>query len=243
MTDFLVQLGLSESAADLQITTSLLAGSLDVQGLKKAKNIVTGDKSRITMELLKYTKEYLTGDQFAAEYATFRENYRPAVPNIMTPVQLQNETIKQYKKSISDIEASLKKADESLKSIFENVLADARKQLKEAEDPNGDLNMAYKSNYESMLIVSQQGYQEQLRQWQIKYPEDRLEFIKGRLIQFLEETDNIDFSAELIKREGKMIFLNNVYEGKSKRWKLAFRAGKEVIEPSRAFVQQWIGEL
>ncbi|MBK8502474.1 MAG: hypothetical protein IPL46_09795 [Saprospiraceae bacterium] len=104
----------------------------------------------------------------------------------------------------------LKKADESLKIIFEAVFTDARYQLKEAEDPNSSKNMAYRSYYETLLNLSQQCFQNQVHDWQKKYPEDELEFIKGRLIQFLDETEGINFSAELINRKGKMIFLNSI---------------------------------
>jgi hypothetical protein len=63
------------------------------------------------------------------------------------------------------------------------------------------------------------------------------------LQQFLDETKDIDFSAELVERNGKKYFANKAYEQKSSRWKMAFRAGREVVEPARVFVKQWLTEI
>ena len=38
-------------------------------------------------------------------------------------------------------------------------------------------------------------------------------------------------------------FVKKAYEDKSKQWKMAFRAGKEVVEPAREFVQNWVQEI
>jgi hypothetical protein len=54
---------------------------------------------------------------------------------------------------------------------------------------------------------------------------------------------DVDFAAELFERKGVKYFTNPVYERKSDRWKMVFRAGKEVVEVARAFVQQWMLEL
>jgi len=68
-------------------------------------------------------------------------------------------------------------------------------------------------------------------------------FIKKRLEEFLNTTKDIDFAAELAEKNGKKIFLNPDYERKDNRWKMAFRAGKEVVEPARDFVQKWTAEI
>ncbi len=54
----------------------------------------------------------------------------------------------------------------------------------------------------------------------------------------MNETKVIDFNAGLTTKNGEKIFVNPDYERKGNRWKMAFRAGKEVVEPSREFVQK-----
>ena len=45
--DFLQQLGISKTSADLKITNSLLGGYLDQYGLQNAKNIATGNRAAV----------------------------------------------------------------------------------------------------------------------------------------------------------------------------------------------------
>ena len=70
-----------------------------------------------------------------------------------------------------------------------------------------------------------------------------MQLIKTRLFKFLEVTKDIDYNAQLTERNGKKYFANPKYEGKSGQWKMAFRAGKEVTETARTFVQEWLKEL
>jgi hypothetical protein len=56
-------------------------------------------------------------------------------------------------------------------------------------------------------------------------------------------TQGIDFNAALKESGGNKVFVNPAYEKKSNKWKMAFRAGKEVTEAARAFAQQWLKEL
>ena len=52
-----------------------------------------------------------------------------------------------------------------------------------------------------------------------------------------------DFNAELISKNGKKIFANPQYEHKNNYWKMGFRAGREVVEPTRLFIEKWIQEI
>ena len=151
--------------------------------------------------------------------------------------------IEQYKKSVAETEANMKKSDSSMKKIFEPILVSLRQELKNAEDPNNKMLANYKKNYPEMIKSMEASNQQRLADWEAKYPADKLVFVKERLKQFMEETSNIDFSASLIEKNGKKYFTNPAYEHKGNRWKLAFRAGKEVVEPARAFVQGWIAEI
>jgi hypothetical protein len=183
-------------------------------------------------------------EAFKKEYAVLKENNKPVENKVQTPDEMRNETIGIYKKSIAETEANLKKADASLKPIFENVLVEAKKQLKEAEDPNNKSFANYKKNYDQLLKSSQQSYTQSLQEWEKTYPSNHMLFVKQRLVKFLEETKDIDFGAELILKNGKKIFVNPAYErNKGSYWKMAFRAGREVIEPARTFVTEWLKEI
>ena len=59
----------------------------------------------------------------------------------------------------------------------------------------------------------------------------------------LEITKDVDYNAELKEINNKKKFVNASYEAKRPEWKMAFRAGKEVTEVTRAFAEQWLDEL
>ena len=241
--DFLKQLGITKPAADSKITNSILGGHLNTYGAANATRIVVGSRTAVAKDLLVYTKQYVNTDAFKKEYIQLKESNKPTEYKIQTPEQMRAETIDMYKKSIAETEATLKKADASMKPIFENVLAENRKQLKDIEDPKNKMIANYTKNYEGLLKTNQQSYSQSLQEWENKYPSNHLLFVKQRLLRFLEETKDIDFSAALTVKNNKKIFVNPDYERKGSYWKMGFRAGKEVVEPARTFVQQWLNEI
>jgi hypothetical protein len=241
--DFLQQLGITKTGADEKITNSILGGYLDQYGLRNAKNIAAGNRSAVAKDLLAYTKQYISSAAFQKEYNQLRESNKPKPGTIQTAEEMRSSMIDQYKKSIAESEANMKKADASMKSIFEPILVALKQELKNAEDPNNKMLANYKKNYGEMLKSIEASNQQGLADWEAKYPANQLHFIKERLKQFLEETSNIDFGAQLIEKNGKKYFVNPAYEHRGNRWKLAFRAGKEVVEPARMFVQNWMDEI
>jgi hypothetical protein len=241
--DFLKELGISKTDADKKITESMLGGYLNEYGLKNAKNIALGNRANVAKDLLAYTKQYVNSAAFKNEYAALRESTKPQMQSVKMPEEMRKEEIENAGKAVANAEALVKKADANTKSIFENVLAENKKKLKTAEDPNNKSIAFYAQNYPALLKQFQQSYQSQLNEWENKYPANCLLFVKQRLQQFLDETKDIDFAAELTVKNGKKIFVNRAYESKGNRWKMVFRAGKEVVEPARAFVKQWLQEI
>lgn len=241
--EFLKQLGITRTDANSKITNSILGGYLDEHGVRNAKNIALGNRTAVTKNLLAYTKQHVNTPAFAKEYTALRENQKPTLNVAQTPEDMQQQMIAQSKKGIADLEASLKKADAANKKMFEDILLTAKKQLQDFEDPNNKGIANYRKNYPSLVKTMEENNQKLLANWEIKYPANRQQFIKGRLLQFLEETKDIDYNAELVTKNGKKYFVNKAYESKGNRWKMAFRAGKEVVEPAREFVQQWIAEI
>lgn len=241
--DFLAQLGITKAEADQKIVNGFLHGYVDAYGVRNVKNILVGNRSAVVKELLNYAKTYASSEAFKKAYNALKQNEKPTQNKIQTPDEMRKETIEQYKKSIADLEITVKKADANTKPVFEKILADARKELKNAEDPNNKSILSYTKNYPQMLKDMQTSYDAQITDWELKYPTNQLIYIKRSLQKFLDETKDIDFGASLTDKGGKKVFTNPNYESRSKQWKMAFRAGKEVIDPARIFVQQWLEEI
>jgi hypothetical protein len=243
MDDFLKQLGITKANADERISGSILGGSINIYGIKNLKNIATGNRKAVTTSLLNYTKAYLNSPEFKKQYGAMKDKYKPTEAVAQTPAEFREEYISRVKKSVAEMEASVKKADANTKPIFEKVLLDGQKNLKEAEDPNNKMFVRYASNYDQLVKDNKRNYEYQLAQWEKNYPSNHLLYVEKRLTEFLDATKDVDFNAELVEKNGKKYFANPVYERKSDRWKMAFRAGREVVEPAREFAQKWIEEI
>jgi hypothetical protein len=242
--DFFKQLGISKTEGDKKIAASLLGGYLNTYGIKNAKSIALGNRSAVANDLLAYTKQYVNTAAFKKEYAALKENNKPVLTTVQTPEEMQKATIAQYKKAVTDMEATVKRADASAKPVFEKVLLESQKLLKDAENPNNKTYVQYAKNYPQLAKDNEERNSSLLSNWEVRYPVNHMLFVKQRLITFLEETKDIDFNAALTLKNNKRIFLNPAYEQKrNNNWKMAFRAGREVVEPARTFVQQWLLEL
>jgi len=241
--DFLKELGISKTAADEKIVNSLLGGYVDAYGAGNVKNIAVGNRAAVTKDLLAYIKQYASGAAFKKEYLALKERNKPELSTIQTPEALRKAGLELAKKSVTEIEGYYKTADATLKPIFEKSLIEAKKHLKDEEDPNNKMYLNYAKNYDQMVKNMEEGNKAALKRWEEQYPENQLLYIKKQLENFLSYTSDIDFAAETVNKNGKKIFVNQAYERKSHYWKMAYRAGKEVVEPARDFVTQWLQEI
>lgn len=242
--DFLKQLGITRSAADEKITGSIFSGAINIYGIKNAKNIALADRKAIALDILTYTKSFVTSPAFVKQYTTLRENNKPKESVIQTPEEMKADNITRQKQFVKDAEETLKKnTNASLKAVFENNLADSKQRLKDAEDPNNKQYVLYAKNYPELVKNFKASDAQALSDWNRKYPENQLLYVKKRLQEFLDVTKDVDFNAELTDKNKKKVFVNPIYEHKDYRWKMAFRAGKDVVDPAREFVQKWIAEI
>ncbi|HMO61466.1 MAG TPA: hypothetical protein PKC39_00075 [Ferruginibacter sp.] len=241
--DLFKTLGISKTDADTKITRSVLGGYLDAYGLSNVKNIALGNRTAVANNLLLYVKQQVQSAEFKKEYALLRNQYKPKAGKVETPAEMRNNMIDRYEKAVAEMEDAVKKADASFKPAFQESLNAAKEELKKAKDPGNKAVKLYEQNYPALLQDLEQGHQQQLAAWETKYPENHLLFVKQRLQQFLNETTDINFDAELTTKNNRKIFVNPDYERKSKRWKMAYRAGKEVVLPARRFAEAWMMEI
>lgn len=226
--DFLKQLGLSKPGAEEKIRHGFLSGSFDAYGVKNLKNVAAASRVALANDILAYSKKYVSTADFIKNYEELRNYHKPTFQKIQTPAEM---------------EESYKKADASMKPIFEKMLESNRAELKKAEDPNNKSVVNYAKEYDDMVKSNQENYDRKIKAWEEKYPSNHLFYVKKRLQQFMDETEAIDFDAALTTKGNKQYFVNRAYESKGNRWKMAFRAGKEVVTTARSFVQQWMNEI
>lgn len=242
--EFLKQLGISKADADTRIINSLLDGSLDEYGLSKAKNIALGNRAAVTKDLLAYVKKKATAQAFIQEYNALRERKKPTLTTTKTPDEFHKDHIAENKKALADLEANAKKNTmPSMKDMYDKMILDGQKRVKEAEDPNSKVMKSYRQRYAENERMGREHNERVMKEWESKYPANYLHFIKKRLEQFMQESADIDFDAETYMKGGVKYFTNRAYESKGNRWKMGYRAGKEVVTTARAFASQWISEI
>ena len=240
--DFLKQLGITKQEANEKISNSFLGGGLDYYGVN-IKNLISNDRAAVVKDLASYAKQYAASQEYIKQYATLKERHKPEPYKLETPEEMRNNMIKSAKEAVRQTEESLKKAPAEMKTIFEKTVDAAKQNLRQAEDPNNKYMKAYAQNFPAMEKQMKESHERLLQEWETKYPSNHLLYVKVRLQEFINATDNVDFSAQLTERNGKKYFVNPEYERKGSQWKMAFRAGKEAVESARTFAQQWMSEI
>ncbi len=237
-------IGISSTQANEKISNSILNGYMQTWGIKNVKNIAAGNRSAVAMDLLSYTKKYLSSDEFARVYAAEKENYKPQLPPApATPEAYRKELIDQATQMAGDAQKYYDNASAENKALFKSALDDAKKYLEDLQKPDNEFLKYYADNYSTTLEYYQKDSANQAAKWLAKYPDNPMLFVKNRLEEFMTATAGIDFNAATVERNGKLYFADQKYEAKDNKWKMAFRAGNDVVQTSRTFVQQWINEI
>ncbi|TMI88690.1 MAG: hypothetical protein E6H06_18840 [Bacteroidetes bacterium] len=241
------QLGMTEKQAKEDINYSFLSGYLNYYGARDIKNILVGDRAAIVSNILAYTKEYITSPAFEKEYLQDREREKskiyPVVPAI-TKEELTRKKIADAETNINLFENLLKAAtDPTVIKSHKEQLEFWKKAIEDYKSPNCN-QINYELQMDENRFKSEKDMYDQLmKKWETNYPPSTTQFVKQRIVNFLEATTGIDYSAALLDKNGKKIFVNPVYEKKNWKWKMGFRAGKEATETAREFAGKWIKEL
>jgi hypothetical protein len=81
------------------------------------------------------------------------------------------------------------------------------------------------------------------KQFDQRYPASPERFIAGRLREFLALSATVPADAPLVRREGKMVFVDPTLESKPAYWKQLFRAGQPSVDAARAAATTWLATL
>lgn len=246
LQDVLPRLGITSEAAQDHFWYSLSGGYLSYPDARVLKKIPPAERAEIVSMIGSLAKAYTKSDDFAERYSQWREGRKPEPPE--EPQTMDAQRLEQK----AQLEASLKESEESLKTMpadlqeqMKPVLEMLRQQIKELDSADNPMFNDEMAGYQKAAFDEQvRSYQKELKEWELENPPDPNQLVKRRLKEFLEETNGIDFAAELKPgREGKMVFVNPTLEQKPSQWKMAFRAGRETVDAARAFAQQWLQEL
>jgi flagellar biosynthesis GTPase FlhF len=240
--DVLSQLKIDASQAATRVLDSLTYGHVDVSPVRSAfKAAAPAVRAALVEQVLAWTKAYVSSAQFAKAYAQRRDEAKPEKEE---RVSVDEELKQRREQRLAELEES-KRAIASMPAEYR---ASAEEGLKVAMDSIKQMDTPEFRQMEREGLVAERAddaarFEESLGEWNASYPADPKQLVKRRLTEFLAETEDVDWNAALVNRNGKMRFANEEYESKPANWKLAFRAGREPLEKARAFAQAWLREL
>ncbi|MBA4057198.1 MAG: hypothetical protein C0490_20970, partial [Marivirga sp.] len=218
------QLGISESTGLENIKKSFLEGYLYSYGASAAKKIAVGDRVAVVNDVLAYSKQYVNSSSFKKEYENARLSSKPVKPqDPKTKEQIQRERIADLNKSIAEGEKSMKTLPPDLVEPFKEVQQMLKDQVTDYENPESPMLKMLADGEQFSYKAAVQQYETNLKTWEMEYPEDHSQMVKGRLEKFLELTKDIDFNAALREEYRMKKFVNPIYERKPDEWKMAFR--------------------
>lgn len=230
-------LGISREEAQLLMKENILFSSLRTPDVSRLRNLPVGKRAEIVTALGTYMRTYCHSKEVQDAYRDYRKTMLPgSQEGIDIPARID-----EIRRDISKTEEDMKSAPANLKDLYTETITQLNRQLQALQDPNHPDHQVYSG----MLVLSPEQQQEvdrQIGEFNKEYPESFQEYLKIKLRHFLELTADIDFDARLVKRQGRMVFADPVYEAKDKHWKKCFRAGRETITAARAFAKQWLSE-
>ncbi|MBN8855157.1 MAG: hypothetical protein BGO55_24880 [Sphingobacteriales bacterium 50-39] len=243
--DIWKRLGINRQDGMEKIRSSFIDGYLHHYGLSNVKNLAANDRAAAAKDLLDFSRQYLSGPVFKAEYEKARTAAHPAEPveNTRTKEQIRDNQIAELKKSIQSMESLAKTLPADQRKDYQNSIDEFKNMIKEYQDPkNTTIEMIYQQE-----VATNKGaldrYKADLKHWETEYPADSKQFVKARMQHYLSVAATVDFSAQLTEQFGKKRFVNPAYQSKNNEWKLIYRAGKDVYEQTRVFIEQWMKEL
>lgn len=243
--DIWKRLGITRQEATDKISKSFIEGYLQYYGVKGVKNLAVNDRTAVAKDLMTFARQYLGTPTFKAEYDKVRAMYKPVEPVDNTPSkeQVRQKEINSMKEAIQNMEKVAKTLPADQQKDFKSSITMYQDKIKEYQDPNNKMiEMIWQGKVDEHKRDVDH-FQKDTKKWEENYPADCKVFIKGRLQHYLDVAKTVDFSAALVEKGGRQRFVNPTYQGKNNEWKMIFRAGKDVYDETKPFVEQWLKEL
>ena len=242
--DVLAKLALDPATAKESVLHSLASGSVyNYAAIEAFKSLPPGSRAAIVRVGLDWIKAYAGTAEFKAAYQALREEKKPEAPAARPAADdAMKKQRADFEKQVADMRKGMANLDAATKETLEKNIREMRAQIEAMEkDPEQKKLMGQMT--EMQRSDDKKKYDEQLADWNAKFPSDLRLLIKKRITDFLAASAGLDYAAKLVPRGERMVFDREDYERKPLEWKICFRAGREATEAARAFAKAWLMEL
>ena len=239
-------LKLSENDAKNTIFSDISSNSFYLPGIKELKSIALNDRAAHVEVVGKYVKDFTATEEFKKKYNEYRESRQPSPPEKpKTSAELKKEYKESTQKSIEEMKVTKTQMPADQQAMFDETIKMLEDQLKEIDNPDNPMFSPQMDEYSKMAYEQQMDqHKKDIAEWEAKYPVNNPKpLIKIWLESFLEQTKDVDFSAQTAIDKNRTLFVKQEYERMNSMWKLCYRAGKETTEAGRKFAQSWLSEI
>lgn len=244
-SDVITKLGSSPEEANEAVFSSFSGGYVYMYGTRTVFT-TANDQARVALVtgVINFARAYSTTADFAKRWGVFRENQKPSPPQTgptsMAEMQAQQKTA--LEEAVKNMEETAKKMPQ-MKAAFDEQIKGLKAQIAALSKPDPAANAQMDAVLKQSAQQAQASYKQSVAEWEKKYPVDPKPIVAQRLREFLAMSATVDFTAKLVKKDGKMRFENPEFERKDSQWKYLYRAGKPAVDAARTLAQDWLKSL
>jgi hypothetical protein len=241
--DHLASLGISEGRAKEAVFDSFMSDAISIAG-KPASFTAMAPAARVALVnfALTLARTFAESDDFKRRYADHREANGP---DPLPEGQTADDILAKQRAGFESQVAEMRK-------LFDEITPEQRATLeagwKQMRDQLTAMETGEKRKQLEAILSEQRADQARRRDTAMQafektYPADPRALVAMRLRHFLDVTNDLNFTAQLLDRDRKKVFADAALEAKPAEWKMAFRAGKPATDAARAFAQKWLADL
>lgn len=241
--DHLATLGISEGRAKEAVFDSFMSDAISLAG-KPAAFIGLPPTARATMVTfaLNLARTFAESDDFKRRYADHREANGPdPLPEEQTADAIFKKQREGFENQVTEMRKLFDQITPEQRATLEAGWTDMRAQLDEME--KGERRKQIEGLLREQRAEQSRGRAEAMTEFEKVFPADSRTLIAKRLRHFLDVTADVNFAAQLVSKDKKMVFSDATLEAKPAEWKMCFRAGKPATDAARGFAQKWLGDL
>ena len=186
-------------------------------------------------------RAFVESADFKQRYSDHREANGPdPLPAEQTVEQIYKKQRDDYEQQVAGIRAMFDQITPEQRKTLETGFDEMRARFDVIEkEGRAELEAALKSQRGPLV----KAHDEAVKEFEKVFPADSKVLVASRLRRFLDLSRDVNFSAQLVEKNGKKVFADPALEAKPAEWKLLFRAGKPATDAARAFAQKWLAEL
>jgi len=239
------QLGITEGRAKEAVFDSFMAGAVSLAG-KAEVFTAAPPQARAAMVAAATTlaRAFVESDEFKRRYADHREANGPdPLPLEQTADQVLAKQRAGFEQQVEALRKQF--VDDAItpeqKATLEEGFEAMRARFTEME--KGPQRAEMETMLKGQRAEQVAGHAAATKEFNTMFPADPRALVAMRLRQFLDTTNNLDFSARLVEQGKVQKFADPGLEAKPSEWKMCFRAGKSATDAAREFARKWLAEL